>query len=158
MADIINDGMTKVSYVPTISSTAGPTVAELNAGTALESFLLQDGFSHDSSNESVETTALSSTYDTALPGRRTLETSLTMKFQGDASAPFSTLAGNPDGYLVVRRFVAATTAWAAGQTVEVYTVQYGDRKRLPAAANEVLKFSVDVAHTAPPVEAATVAS
>ncbi len=158
MTDIINDGMTKVSFVPTIADTAGPTVAELNAGTALESFITADGFDHQPGTDSVETTALASTYDTKLPGRRTLATTLTLKHQGDAVAPFSTLAGTPDGYLVVRRFVASTTAWTAGQTVEVYTVQYGQRNRLAVAANEVLKFTVDVAHTAPPVEAATVAA
>ncbi len=156
MADIINDGMTKVAYVATISDTAAPTVAELNAGVALEGYLTE--FAHDSSNESVDTTALSSTYETALPGRRTLETSLTLKFQGATAEPYSTLAGTPDGYLVVRRFVASTTAWTAGQTVEVHTVQYGQRRMMPASANEVLKFSVDVAHTAEPVEAATVAA
>jgi hypothetical protein len=156
MADIINDGMTKVAYVPTIASTAGPTVAELNAGVALESYITE--LEDDSSNESVDTTALSSTYETSLPGRRTLATSLTMKFQGAASAPYSTLAGTPDGYLVIRRFVASDTAWTAGQSVDVFTVQYGQRNELAVAANEVLKFKVDIAHTATPVYESTVAA
>ena len=43
MADIIVDGMTKVSYVPTIANIAAPTVAELNAGTALQSTLIPAG-------------------------------------------------------------------------------------------------------------------
>lgn len=158
MADIIGDGMIKVSFVPTISSTSAPTVAELNAGTALESYITADGDGTDRGTDAVDTTALASTHNTQLPGRRTLSVELTFKNQGDAVAPFSTLAGNATGYLVWRRHVASTTAWTAGQTVEVQPVQAGPRARVPGAANEVLKFAVQFAVTSTPVEAATVAA
>jgi hypothetical protein len=151
MADIINDGMTKVSFVPTISSSAAPTVAELNAGTALESFLTPDGLGMEFGTEAVDTTALSSTYGAELPGRQTVSTELTLKHQGDAVAPFSTFASKPTGYVVVRRNLASTTAWTIAQTVEVYAVQFGTRRRQPPAANEVLKFSVQAFHSAAPV-------
>lgn len=142
MADIINDGMTKVSFVATISSAAAPTVAELNAGTALESFLTPDGLGMEFGNDSVDVTALSSTYNAELPGRQTVSTELTLKHQGDTAAPFSTFAGKPEGYIVVRRNLAATTAWTAAQTAEVYPVQIGTRRRQAPAANELLKFTV----------------
>ena len=158
MADIVNDGMTAVSYVPTISSTSAPTVAELNAGTRLDSYLTPDGLGLEFGNESVDVTALSSTYNAELPGRQTVSTELTLKHQGDASAPFSTLASKPEGYIVIRRNVAATTAWTASQTVEVYAVQFGTRHKVAPAANEVLKFTVQAFHTAAPVFGATVAA
>lgn len=157
MADIINDGMTKVSFVPTISDTSAPTTTELNAGQSLEGFLTADGLGQEWGTEPVGTTALSSTYGTELPGRRTISTNLTLKHQGDGAAPFSTFASKPTGYLVIRRYVASTTAWTAAQTVEVHPVQSGIRARSAVAANEVLKFTVKLAHTAAPVEAATVA-
>lgn len=157
MADIVDDGMTKVSFVATISDTAAPTVAELNAGTALESFLTPDGLGMEFGNDSVDVTALSSTYNAELPGRQTVSTELTLKHQGDASAPFSTFAAKPEGYVVVRRHVAATTAWAAGQLAEVYPVQIGTRRRMAPAANEVLKFTVQAFHTSAPVSATVAA-
>jgi len=158
MADIVNDGMTAVSFVPTISSTAAPTVAELNAGTRLDSFLTPDGLGLEFSTESVDTTALSSTYNAELPGRLTVSTELTLKHQGDGVAPFSTFASKPEGYIVVRRNLATSTAWTAGQTVEVYTVQIGTRRRNAPAANEVLKFTVQAFHTSAPVFGSTVAA
>ncbi len=158
MADIVNDGMTAVSFVPTISSTSAPTVAELDAGTRLDSYLTPDGLGLEFGNDEVDITALSSTYNAALPGRQTVSTELTLKHQGDATAPFSTFASKPNGYLVIRRNVAATTAWTAAQTVEVYTVQIGTRRRVAPAANEVLKFTVQAFHSSAPVFGATVAA
>ncbi len=158
MADIVNDGKTAVSFVPTISSTAAPTVAELNAGVRIDSYLTPDGLGIEFSTESVDTTALSSTYNAELPGRLTVSTELTLKHQGDAAAPFSTFASKPNGYIVVRRNVDATTAWAADQIVEIYTVQIGTRRRNAPAANEVLKFTVQAFHSSAPVFGSTVAA
>lgn len=157
MADIVNDGMTRVAFVPTISSAAAPTVAEIGAGEDLEMFLTPDGLGMEFGNDSVDVTALSSTYNAELPGRQTVSTELTLKFQGDAVAPFSTFAGKPEGYIVVRRNVAATTAWAISDVAEVYPVQIGTRRRQAPAANEVLKFTVQAFHTAAPTFGATVA-
>ena len=158
MADIINDGMTRVCFVPTISSVAAPTTTEIAAGQDLEAFLTPDGLGMEFSTESVDTTALSSTFGAELPGRLTLSTELTFKHQGDAAAPFSTFASKPEGYLVVRRNVAATTAWAENDVCEVYPVQIGIRRRVAPAANEVLKFTVQAFHTDAPTFGATVAA
>ena len=158
MADIVNDGMTRVCFVPTISSTAAPTVAEIAAGQNLEEYLTPDGLGMEFSTESVDVTALSGTYNAELPGRLTVSTELTFKFQGDTAAPFSTFASKPEGYIVLRRNVVATTAWTASQTVEVYAVQIGTRRRVAPAANEVLKFTVQAFHTSAPVFGATVAA
>lgn len=157
MADIVNDGMTKVSFVPTIASIAAPTTSELNAGQALEGFLTPDGLSMDFGNDEVDTTALSSTFSATLPGRQTLSTELTLKDQGRGAVPWSTFASKPNGYLVVRRNVAAATAWTSSQDVEVYPVQAGLRRPLPPAANEVAKFAVTMFHTSAPSMAASVA-
>ena len=158
MADIVNDGMTRVCFVPAIVDTAAPTTTEIAAGQDLESFLTPDGLGMEFGNESVDVTALSSTYNAELPGRQTVSTELTFKFQGDTAAPFSTFAGKPEGFIVLRRNVAATQAWAENDVCEVYAVQVGTRRRNAPAANEVLKFTVQAFHTAQPVFGATVAA
>lgn len=158
MPDIVNDGLTTVSFVPTISSTAAPTVAELNAGQLLQTFLTPDGLGLEIGTDSIDTTALSSTYNAELPGRMTVSTELTLKFQGDAVAPFSTFAAKPLGYVVVRYELASTTAWIADQIVDIFPVQIGTRRRVAPAANELLKFVVQCFHTDAPVIGSTVAA
>ena len=157
MADIVSDGMTKVAFVTTIAAPAAPTAAEMAAGEDLEGFLTPDGLGMDFGNDSVDVTALSSTYNAELPGRQTVSTELTFKHQGDAVAPFSTFAGKPEGYIVVRRNVDATDAWAENDVIEVYPVQIGTRRRQAPAANEVLKFTVQAFHTSAPVAGAVAA-
>lgn len=125
MADIVSDGKTRVAWVPTVSDTSAPTTSEIGAGVVLETFLTPDGLSLDFGNDDVDTTALGSTFSAKLPGRQTLSAELTLKDQGRAAAPWSTFAGKPDGYVVVRRNVAVSTAWTAADLVEVYPVQPG---------------------------------
>lgn len=157
MADIIDDGMTKVSWVTTISSTAAPTTSELNAGVALESFITPDGLSIEFGIDSVDSTALSSTFGAELPGRLNVSIEVTMKDQGRSAAPWSTFASKPEGYLVVRRGVAVATAWTSAQKIEVYPAQAGQRRPVAPAANEVSKFTVAMMATSAPVMTAAVA-
>lgn len=55
--------------------------------------------------------------------------------------PWTTLTYQTVGYLVVRRILPYTTAWAADQDVEVYPVEAGERNTIPPAPNEVAKFT-----------------
>jgi hypothetical protein len=142
MADIISDGMTKVSWVTTISNAAAPTAAELTAGVSLEALLTPDGLGISTSTDAVDASSLASTQDAEIPGRRKDSGNLTFKDQGEAAAPFTTFASRPAGYLVVRRGIAAATAWTAAQKVHVYPAQAGDRQPQPSAKNEVLKLVV----------------
>ena len=142
MADIVSDGMTKVSWVSTISNIAAPTTAELNGGVSLETFLTPDGLSIGTTTDSVDNTALSSTQNTSLVGRRNDDITLTFKDQGRSAAPWTTFASNPNGYLVVRRGVTVGTSWAASQKVSVWTAQAGYRQEVSPAANELQKFEV----------------
>lgn len=157
MADITTDGKTRICWVPTISNIAAPTVAEIGAGVDLEDYITPDGMTFDFSNSAVDVTALSGTFSASLPGRQELTTELTLKDQGRANEPWSTFAGKPDGYLVVRRNVDVSQAYAASDLVEVYVVQAGQRKPMAPAANEVAKFSVGFFHTGTPDKSAVVA-
>ena len=54
------------------------------------------------------------------------------------------------GYIVVRRGIAFSTAWASSQDVEVYAVQVGARIMGNSAADENQKFSVKFGVTSEP--------
>lgn len=157
MADIVSDGMTRVSWVTTISNTAAPTTAELNAGVALESFITPDGLSISTSTAAVDNSALNSVDNTSVAGRRSDDISITFKQQGQSGAPWTTFSGKPSGYVVVRSGVAAATAWTASQKVQVFPAQAGDRQKASPAPNELEKFTVPFFKTGAVQDAATVA-
>lgn len=139
-----NDGMTRVSWVSTISNTAAPTASEINAGVALESYITVDGLDLGGDTGAMDTTPLAGGQNTEAPGRRTdtLEITMFHGASGEAGAPFTTFAARPSGYFVVRRLVANTTAFSAGQKVTVYPATVGDRWDQKPAANEPAKFKV----------------
>jgi hypothetical protein len=158
MADLLGDGMIRVSWVPSIASVSGPTVAELNAGTPLEMILTPDGLNLNPDNAKVDTSALGSTFNTEGIGRRTYGPELTFKRLTPTDTAWNLLPYRAAGYIVVRRNLDRTVAWAAGQQVEVYPVQAGEPKPVTPAPNEVQKFSSAMAMTAEPDTRATVAA
>ena len=149
MADIIGDGMTAVVWMLTCASTSGPTSAEITAGVQLHTYITPDGLDIQVTTDEVDTSALSSTQNTKVPGRRNDSITLTMKDQGRAAAPWSTFATRPAGWLVVRRGVTASTAFTTASKINVYPAQAGDRQDVPSAPNEVLKFQVPLFVTGP---------
>ena len=157
MADIISDGMTRVTWVASLASPGAPTTTELNGGTALESTITADGWDATTSTDPVDNSALDSTQNTELAGRRSDGLTLTFKQQGKANAPWTTFAGNPAGYLVRRSGVAKGTAWASGQKVTVYPVQAGFRDEKAPAKNELEKFAVPFLITSAVLDTAAVA-
>lgn len=156
MADLISDGMIRVYHVPTIANIAAPTVAELNAGTRLDTIMTPDGWGIEASTAEVDNSSLSSTYDTRSAGRRGFSGSITVKRQTGTDAAFSTLAYQATGYLVKRDNASAGDAWAIGDKVEVYPVQYGERNR-QSGPNTVQRYTVPVMVTSDANTNATVA-
>lgn len=157
MPDIISDGLTRVSWVASISNPSAPTTTELNLGVALEGFITADGWDASTSTDPVDNSALNSTQNTQLPGRRSDDVTLMFKQQGKTSAPWTTFAGNPAGYLVRRSGVASGTAWASGQKITVYPVQAGFRDEKAPAKNEMEKFAVQFFITGQVLDTAAVA-
>lgn len=144
MADIITDGKTKVSWVPSIASTSAPTTTELNAGIALQDTATADGmvgFQPDTA--SIDTTALSSTFDTARGGRAQYSgTMLRFKKQTGTDTIYDTLVRYATGYIVVRRDTAESTAWASSDNVEVYPVECGEVRHMDPEANTLHRYEV----------------
>lgn len=143
MSDLINDGMTKVSWVTSIANIQAPAVAELTAGLDWTFRITPDGLKTDPTTASVDTGSLGSKTDTATVGRVGYDIELTCK-RGTTTQedqPYTTLKYGAAGYLVVRRGVATETAYLAGQIVEVYPVVCGKPMSIAPAANEVMKFT-----------------
>lgn len=143
MSDVINDGKTRVYWVDTIADISAPTVAELNAGDDLTERITPDGLNVPSETADVDNSSLASTFTTNRAGRRSFSPEVTFK-RGDNPTddlPWTTLTYQTQGYLVVRRILLYTTAWAAAQECEVYPVECGERNTIPPAPNEVAKFT-----------------
>ncbi|MFE0651058.1 hypothetical protein ACFVZH_20955 [Streptomyces sp. NPDC059534] len=159
MADLINDGKTRVYWVPSISNVNAPTTTELNAGSDYTQRITPDGLKLDPSTADVDTSSLASTFDTKTVGRVGFDVEVTFK-RGDTGPedlPYTTLKYGVSGYLVVRRGVAYATAWAASQKAEVYPITCGEPQNVSPAANEVMKFVSPMKVTSAPATAATVA-
>lgn len=159
MADVFADGNTRVAYVPAISNIAAPTASELNAGILLQDYMTADGLmGYEATSAEVDTSALSSTFDTKVPGRDSFSgTGLRIKKQSGTDTIFNTLTKNTTGYTVIRRGVASTTAWASSQNVEVYPITCGREKRLQPTANSVEKYEIPTMVSAQPNLRAAVA-
>jgi hypothetical protein len=157
MSDLFVDGNTKASFVTTIANIAAPTTTELNAGTSLESYITPTGLQIKPSTASVDTSNVSSTFTTQGVGRRSFAITVEMKRQTPTDVAYNLLPYRTSGYLVVRRTVAASTAWTSGQVVEVYPVTTGEPELAPPAANEVAKFTSSMMVTSDPNTRAVIA-
>lgn len=142
MADVIVDGKTRVAWATSISNISAPTVAELEAASDWTTRITPDGLNITPETADVDNSHLASTFTTNRAGRRSFTAEVTFK-RGDNAGddePFETLKYQTTGYLIVRRVLPYTTAWAAGQEVEVYPVECGEPQQTPPAPNEVAKF------------------
>lgn len=159
MADITVDGTTRVAYVPAIANQAGPTTTELNAGILLQSVLTLDGLmGFEADTQPVDTTGLNSTFNTKNIGRDDYSnTALQLKKQSGTDTAYTTLTRGTAGYIVVRRYISESTAWASSQAVEVYPIVCGQTKYVTPAANEVAKYQVPVFISAAPTLRAAIA-
>lgn len=153
MADLGFDGMVRVAFVPTIANIAAPTVAELGAGVDLECRLLPDGLSTPSETAEIDTSKLCSTSNSAIVGRRSYS-GLSVKYvrgtEAEAQEVEEALVYKATGFLVVRRDIVATTAWAASQRVEVYPVQVKEPNPDSPAADALQAVEVGFTNTGDP--------
>ncbi|WP_346536942.1 hypothetical protein [Micromonospora sp. DPT] len=159
MPDITADGKTRVSWVPSIANINAPTTAELNAGMLLQSTLTADGLAGlRPETADVDTSALDSTFNTNVNGRTSFSgTMLRLKKQTGTDTIFDTLVRDAAGYLVVRRSVASSTAWASAQKCEVYPALCGEVARVDPEANTVERYEIPLKITATPALRAAVA-
>lgn len=157
MSDLLADGNVRVTFMTACSNIAAPTVAELNAGTALEAFITPDGLDIGSTTAAVDTSGLNSTFTTQGAGRRSYDLKLTFKRSTPTDTMLNLFPYRTSGFLAVRRTLASATAWATSQKAEVYPVQTGEPNLIKPAQNEVQKFESNFFLTADANTTATVA-
>lgn len=152
MPDISADGKTRVSWVPTIANIAAPTTTELNAGMLLQSTLTADGLvGFRPETADVDTSSLASTFNTSVNGRTSFSgTMLRLKKQSGTDTIFTTLVRDAAGYVVIRRSIAETTAYASAQAVEVYPALCGEIARVDPEPNTVERYEIPIKVTATP--------
>lgn len=154
MPDLGFDGMIKASWVTTIANIAAPTVAELNAGVSLEGVLVPDGLTISVKTGEVDNSKMNSIANTVIVGRGTWD--VTVKYiRGDAAntaavAVETAFAPKANGYLVVRRDIVATTAWAVAQKVEVYPGQIAYANPDAPKADTLQAVEVPIKNTGTP--------
>ncbi|AXH89401.1 hypothetical protein [Micromonospora aurantiaca] len=159
MPDITADGKTRVAWVPSIANINAPTTTELNAGMLLHSTLTADGLvGLRPETADVDTSSLDSTFSTTVNGRTSFSgTMLRLKKQSGTDTIFDTLVRDAVGFLVVRRSVAASTAWASAQKVEVYPALCGEVARVDPEPNTVERYEIPLKITSSPSLRAAVA-
>lgn len=160
MPDIIIDGRTRVAFVTSIANRNAPTTAELNAGTLIHDTLTADGLrGFAPETQPVDTSALSSTFNTKAPGRTDYSgTGLMLKKQSPtADTTYNTLIRDFSTNIVIRRGTSAATAWAAADKAEVYPVVCGEVQNQDPEPNSVQKYLVPVFISPEPSLRATVA-
>lgn len=145
--------------MPSIANNAAPTTTELNAGLSLQATMTADGlvgFEPDTAD--VDNTSLASTFDTLTIGRDSFKgTMVRLKKQSGTDTIFATLTRGTSGFIVIRRDITESTAWATGQTnVEVYPVICGQRRRLAPQSNTVTRYEIPTKINALPTLTATI--
>lgn len=131
MAAIIIDGRVRVTWCTTIANIAAPTTTELNAGSALEDLITPDGLNIGASTNGVDVSTLKSTFNRMRAGRRSYDISITFHHDDTSDLGYTLFTYRTTGYLVVRRLIDATTAWASTQKCEVYPLDTGERTEVP---------------------------
>jgi hypothetical protein len=114
------------------------------------------GFNPDTA--AVDTSALDSTFTTEVNGRTSFSNVLLrLKKQSGTDTIFTTLIRDTAGFVVVRRSITASTAWASAQACEVYPAVCEEVSRLDPAPNTIERYEVGIKITLSPSLRAAVA-
>jgi hypothetical protein len=143
MASYTFDGRVIATWCATIANIAAPTVAELNAGTALEGYITPDGLDVTPKDASVDTSTLKSAVNSAKPGRIDYQVSVTFLRDDSSDVAWNLFPRGTVGFLVVRDNLDSATAWASSQKVAVYPGTAGIPKKDKIAINKRQSFSVE---------------
>ena len=157
MARFMRKGVTKVYFVPTISSVTAATVAEVTAGTELGTELADvSGFAF--TNNPISTPDMDNQFVSQITGEDTADQSSLTFYEDDTTNTIKTaLAKGTAGYVLFYYAGLAGSSVAASDTYEAFPVTVSSAPRLYSAGNEAAQFRVDFAITAVPQEGTTAA-
>lgn len=151
MSVVIIDGRVRVTWMTACANILAPTVAELNAGTALQSYITPDGLDIQFETGKVDVGNVASTYTLERVGRRKPAIKLTMHHDSPTDTPWTLLVYRAVGYLAVRTGIDTTTAWTIGQggggstgSVQVFPVEAGQDSPVNPAPDSTWDFTTDL--------------
>ncbi|MEV8638092.1 hypothetical protein AB0395_41215 [Streptosporangium sp. NPDC051023] len=162
MSKRLSDGNTKCTFVPAVASLAAPTVAELTAVgiVVCETTITASGLKISIDQGAVTGDTLASTQSFEGPGRT--KAKIELEFFRDSSPSsdrmWSVMTNGTAGYLVVRRGVAYTTAYAAGDKIAIYTVTCGEPSEVAPEAETYDRAMLNLYPSGPYLREATVAA
>lgn len=160
MSRFASDGKIKAVWCTTIADISAPTTTELGAGTDITTFIAKNGLKLGGSQAMVDNGDISTSFEAEVIGTWKQDIELEL-FRDSVTADddaWTLAVWGTNGFLVVRRGLAYSTAWAAAQKCEVYPAQMGQPLMKDTAANENAKFTLKLAVTSTPNVKATVAS
>lgn len=143
MAVVIIDGRVRVTWCTSVVSMAAPTVAELNAGTALETFITPTGLVINPTTGAVDVSNLGSKATAERAGRVKYSVKITFHHDGTSDVAYNLLPYRTNGVLAVRRGFDRTIAWATSDKVETYSLESGEPDQVDPAPSGVWDFTVD---------------
>ena len=134
---------TRVAWVTTIADIAEPSPTELGAGTDITCFLTKDGLNPGGSTNGIDAGTLCNRVDGQVAGSVSYQATLKgYRYVAGDDDFWDLCAYGTSGYLVVRRGVAYSDAFAADDVVEVYKAQMGEPIPATSAANAMQTFEV----------------
>lgn len=142
-ASVFADGNVSVLWVPTLEDQDAPDIAELTDNTVLDlsCYLTDEGWDPNLSEDAATDNRLCSVQNFQGPGRQTIQMPLIYVSNPDSEANDEaalTLLEGSVGYLVDRRGVPYSQAYAVGDIVTVYKVKLGAQKDGKPTANSPL--------------------
>ena len=154
MSVVIMDGRVRVYWLTACSNILLPTVAELNAGTNLTTYIRPDGLDIAMDTGEVDVGNVGSTFTLMRVGRRKPSVSLGCHHDattGSTDPAWTLLVYRATGFLAVRTGVDTATAWTVGQgaggttgSVQIIPLEVGEFNPVKPAPDSAWDFDVPV--------------
>lgn len=159
MADLSNDGMYRVVFVPGgFANKSAPTLAEITGGIRVDGRMTPTGLTRTPTTNNKDTSKLNSKFTTHATGRVDYSLSIEcVREVGDTTGVEAALTLGAAGDLLITDDKDSATAFATGDKAEVYPVQCEEPVKSSPAANEDQKITFGFAMTADPARDAIVA-
>jgi hypothetical protein len=143
MSVVIIDGRVAVAFCTSVATLTAPTVAEINAGTRLETFITPTGLNITPTTGAVDVSNLGSKANAERAGRVKYALKMTFHHDGGTDTAWNLFPYRTNGFVVVRRGIDRTVAFATTQQAEVYAVETGEPDQVDPAPSGVWDFNVD---------------
>lgn len=156
MARIVFEEQYRVRFVPTITNKAAPTVAQLTAGTDITSLVAKDGVNFGTSENVVDTSDISTAFDSQTIGSWGASLTLTFFKDDGTDTAWDLFPRGTSGFIVIAPFGfggpagTKTSSPIAGDKLYVFPIVAQQPQLSPSAANERQTFTSTFPSTSEP--------